>query len=209
MMPVIAVRRAAPALALAAAVLAGCAGPIGVTQPPHFYVLSALPPTAGQAGTPAVKGLIIRVGPVDLPQYLDRPQIVTRSGDNEISLNEFDQWAEPLDRSVSRILAENLSVLLGTDQVTTLSRPGPLRSDYQVAVEMVRFDQNAAGTITLIARWSLYGRDGRDLVAMKKARFSIAAGSTDYTATVAALSRALADLSRDIAAAIRGARATS
>lgn len=210
MMPPVPVRFAALMLALAAAALAACTGPMAVTQPARFYVLSALPPAPAGRKAPAVApGLAIRVGPVELPQHLDRPQIVTRTGDNEISLNEFDQWAEPLDRSVSRILAENLSILLGTDRVTTLTRPGPLHYDYQVTVEMVRFDQDGAGTITLIARWSLFGRDGRDLLTMKKSRFSRAAGSTDYKATVATLSRALADLSRDIAAAIRAAAATS
>ena len=66
-------------------------------------------------GTAAAQGPVIGVGPITVPKYLDRPQIVTRSGRNQLALGEFDRWAEPLQDNVLRVLAENLAFLIPTD----------------------------------------------------------------------------------------------
>jgi uncharacterized protein len=111
MLPQILFRLAAPTLGLCLMALGGCAS----TQAARFYVLSALP-GGGTAspGAAAERGLAIGVGPVTLPKYLDRPQIVTFTSPYALNVAEFDRWAEPLESTFVRVLAENLALLIPT-----------------------------------------------------------------------------------------------
>jgi uncharacterized lipoprotein YmbA len=164
-------------------------------------VLPAL--TAGAA--PAAVGkrdLTIGLGPVTLPPYLDRPQIVTRTSRAKLDLAEFDQWAAPLQDTAARVLAENLSLLIPTDRVLLHPWPRAAEIDYQAIVDITQFDGTTGGEVVLVARWSIVGADGKELM-LRKARFNTPAGGQNYEATVTAMSRTLEALSRDIAATIQ------
>jgi uncharacterized lipoprotein YmbA len=72
------------------------------STPSRFYLLNALA-TPETIPSPATsQGPVIGVGPITMPRYVDRPQIVTRVGRNQLALGEFDRWAEPLQNNVSR-----------------------------------------------------------------------------------------------------------
>jgi hypothetical protein len=97
--------------------LAACA--TGTSAPSRFYVLAPLEaPEAEPQLAPGERCLAIGIGPVEIPAYLDRPQIVTRLSNNELNLAEFDKWAEPLRDNLIRVLAENISSLLCTEPIT-------------------------------------------------------------------------------------------
>ena len=182
--------------------LGGCT----TTPPTNFYILTPLP-SAESLGpaTVAAGGPSIGIGPVTLPQYLDRPQIVTRASRARLNLGEFDQWAAPLKDIVASVLAENLSMLMSTDHIAVYPWPRSTTIDYQIMVDVTRFDGEMGGEVLLLARWSIVGKDGKEWVK-KKSRFSQPAGAPDYEATVTAMSRALERLSRDIAAGFRAIR---
>lgn len=181
-------------------VLGGCAS----TPPTSFYVLNHLHSSKAEQQAAATEhGLAIGVGPVELPQYLHRPQIVTRGSDNKLHLSEFDRWAEPLERNVPRILAENLSVLLSTDRVAVFPWEKSTPIDYQVAVKLTRFEVNLGGESSLVARWSVMGAKGKEVLMTRRSSFRELADGQDYEAAVSAMSRTLADLSREIAAEIK------
>ncbi len=182
--------------------LGGCT----TTPPTNFYVLTPLP-SAESLGlaTVAAGGPSIGIGPVTLPQYLDRPQIVSRLSRARLNLGEFDQWAAPLKDIVASVLAENLSMLMSTDHIAVYPWPRSTTIDYQIMVDVTRFDGKMGGEVLLLARWSIVGKDGKEWVK-KKSRFSQPAGAPDYEATVTAMSRALERLSRDIAAGFRTIR---
>ncbi len=58
-----------------------------VTPPSRFYILTPLDSlAAGKKTRGAQNTPIIGIGPVELPGYLDRPQIVTRAGGNQLNL---------------------------------------------------------------------------------------------------------------------------
>jgi ABC-type uncharacterized transport system auxiliary subunit len=57
----------------------------------------------------------------------------------------------------------------------------------------------------LSANWKLYREESREIIAQNKIIFTEPVGGAAYTEIVAAQSRALAALSREIAAAIRAA----
>lgn len=184
---------------LCLALLAGCS----VTKPSRYYLLT--PAEEQGAVTVSTPSPALGIGPVAFPAYLDRPEIVLRSGGNELNYAGTDRWAEPLKTAFSHTLAENLSIMLPTDR--TLIHPWPRSTvlDYQVIINVTRFDADAAGAVTLTAAWELIRSSDSTVIKRNKATYTEAAASTDYPAVVAAQSRAVERLSRDIAAAISGA----
>ena len=182
--------------------LAGCA-----SQPSRFYLLSALPDVDTVApGASGAQGTTIGVGPVTLPRYLDRPQIVTRTGPNELKSAEFDRWAEGLDANFARVVAENLSLILPTARVAVYPWPRATAIDYQVIVEVTHFLSQAGGESLLSAEWLLFEGEGLQVLATGKSRFSAPAAGQDYASMVAAMSQTVASLSREIATAVRSMR---
>ena len=173
--------------------------------PSRFYVLSSLTGTGGEPETASDKRQVtIGVRPVELPAYLDRQQIVTRVSANELHLAGFDEWAEPLGDNLTRVLMENLSILLPTDSFIILHTRGPEPADYQVQVEVIRFDGSLAGHASLLARWTILREDDKKIFLTRKSAFKEAAGGPGYKALVAAQSRTVEALSREIAGAIKG-----
>ena len=184
----------------ASLLVGGCA-----SQPSRFYLLSALPST--ETASPATSGQqrpTIGVGPVTLPRYVDRPQIVTRTSPYEIKVAEFDRWAEGLDANFARVLAENLSALLPTARVVTSPWQRATLIDYQVTVDVTQFLSQAGGDSLLIADWTLFKGEGQEVLASGTSRFSASPVGQDYAAIVAAMSQTVASLSREIATTIRG-----
>ena len=196
-------------LALTAAVVTvisvGCAR----TAPVRFYVLSSPPELAAESQRPMADSPAIGIGPVKLPAYLERPQIVTRAGDNEVRLAEFDRWAEPLRENLVNVLAENLASLLSTDHVVIYpwSASTPVR--YQVRVDIIRFEAVQGTCALLTARWSLFDPQEKTAFETSTSSYEEPAGDDTYPARVAALSRTVVALARDIAAAIRRAAASN
>jgi uncharacterized lipoprotein YmbA len=199
------IRRTRPlALAALAACLAAGLGLAGCaqSQPTRFYTLSGLAAEAGETLPAPAPDITVGVGPVTLPAYLDRPQLVTRAGSNRMVLADFDSWAEPLDGLFARVLADNLALLLGTDDVLLLPQRRPTPLDYQVEVDVTRFDVDAGGNANLDARWWVYGRRGESLLQSGRSTITEAAPPGDHAAAAAALSRALGAMSTEIAEAI-------
>lgn len=182
------------------ALLAGC----GTTEASRFYLLTPIdrpggaPPAASPGEEPTVG-----VGPVVLAEYLDRSQIVTRTGRNEIVLAEFDRWAEPLKDSIARVLTENLSILLSTDSVSAYPWKTVKKPRFQVKVNVMRLDCREGGALTLQAGWSLLDSRGEKTVPLRRSLIVKPTGEEgDFSAIAAAAGEAVADLSREIAAAI-------
>ncbi len=180
--------------------LAGCAS----SAPTRFYVLSPLASSKAESQVLKDDGCIaLGVGPVELPAYLDRPQIVTRVSENELNLAEFDKWAEPLKDNFSRVLVENLSTLLCADAISIFPWKGPTPIDYRIEVTVIRMDGNVGGNASLVARWAIFRENDRKMLLTRQSSFSRLLSSEGYKALVSAQSRAIADLSREIAEAIK------
>ena len=178
--------------------LAGCAD----GQPTRFYTLSPLAASSRGASPTTMPELTVGVGPVTLPPYLDRPQLVTRAGGNRMVLADFDSWVEPLQGMFTRVLGENLALLLGTDDVLMLPQRRDVALDRQVEVDVTRFDVDDAGNAVLDARWWVDGRGGDKLLRSGRSTISEPAAVGDYTSAAAALSRALGAMSEEIAQSI-------
>jgi uncharacterized lipoprotein YmbA len=179
--------------------LAACAA----TQPTSFYTLSA--DTGGVAAPRAQEGLTVGLGPVTLPAYLDRPDIVTREGPNQMRLAEFHRWAEPLEPLLARIMAQDLHALLDAEDVIPVPQRRDIPLDRVVEIEVNQLDADQAGQVVFDARWWVYEGNGDTLLASGRSRITEqGAAPPDYESIAAAMSRAVAGASRDIATAIRG-----
>jgi len=189
--------------AVAAGVLA--AGCLGGPQadPSAFFLLSPAPADA----TGDALSVAIGVGPVTLPGYLDRPQIVTRVSDNEIALAEADRWAEPLAENLARTLQESLAALLPGSSYVAYPWYAADAPDYAVTLVVRRFEADASGAVLLDASWELRwpGQPEGTRLDGDAVRLEEQADGPDRASSIAAHSRALAGVSREIAAAVRRA----
>jgi uncharacterized protein len=152
--------------------------------------------------TTSVPDLAIGVEPVVLPPYLDRTQLVTRAGSNRVVLVDLDSWAEPLDGLFSRVLSENLAILLGTDDVLLLPQRRLMSLDYQVEVDVTRFEVDTSGNAVLDARWWVLDMDGERVLRNGRSTITEPTQAGDHTASAAPLSRALGGMSAEIAQAL-------
>ena len=190
-------------MGLALVLVWGCAE----TQPSTFYTLSSLRTSAMEPAVAAGDGPAVGVGPISLPEYVNRPQIVLRASPNRLALAEFDKWAEPVEDMFSRVLIQNLSALLNSDRVMALPRRRGERVDVSVELDISQFDANAAGEAILAARWTILKGGDRDMVVTRSSVITdTVRDANDYEAVVAAMSRTVEGLSRDIAAAISAVR---
>jgi len=187
-------------LVLAAAGLVVLAGCFGSTAPARFYALSAMEPAQG-AKTGA-SDIAVGIGPIKLADYLNRSDIVTRDKGNTVKFAEFEQWAGSLEDNFTNALAEDLGFLLHSEQVYVRPWPQPVTVDYQITLEVIRFDGQLGGDVNLIARWSVSGEEPDKPLAVKRSSIKEPTGGSDYEDLVAAQSRALATLSREIAEVI-------
>jgi len=191
------------ALVMLGTSLLGIAGCVG-SQPSRFYVLTDLAGVESpHQGIPAGQGPAVGVGPITLPKYLDRPQIATRASRYELAYDEFERWAEPLDTNVTRALVEHLARLTPTDRIAVFPWPRGTPIDYQVTVEVAHFFAQRGGTAALIAHWSIFREGAAEALVSRTSRFSAPAGGPQSEAMVAAMSQTVAELSGEIATAIR------
>jgi uncharacterized lipoprotein YmbA len=202
-------RIAVAALALAALTgLAACS----TTPPPQFYTLSSTRQLAG-AGAPTEAGgrdagvSTLLVGAIDIPQTLDRPQLVRRSGINKIDVAEYDRWAEPFDAMTRRTLAEDLAALLPRSKVLASTLPA-VPIDQTLVVEIGHFEADNAGMVTLEAQWFVLAERDPTPRLSRRATIREQAASSESEAVVAAMSKALANFAREVATALAAAPPT-
>jgi uncharacterized lipoprotein YmbA len=196
--------RCRAAAILAVLVLAACGG----TAPSRFFTLSSVPPEKpalrqAASGGREQRSSTLLVGTIEMPQTLDRPQFVRRSGANTVELAELDRWSEPLDGMIRRSLADDLAARLPDVRVLTAVLPA-VPIDNTLMVEIDRFEADAAGTVKLNAQWFLV-TEGRSAPRLsRRSTIETRSDSTDTEAIVVAMSEALAELSGEMAAAVSG-----
>lgn len=174
--------------------LAGCAS--YTTEPSRFY---ALIPAVVAAPLQPLPKLMLGVGPVHLPTYLDRQQMVTRVQATQLEVNEFERWGGSLEQNIRDVLAENLSRLLASDGVITYPWMRRMPVAYQVTLDVRQFEQDPGGRVQLVVQWQLFEGDAERLLEVHRGHYSVPVDPQNYAALAAAQSQALEALSRDIA----------
>lgn len=172
----------------------GCTG----SKKSNFYLLDPLVRFSHPLTNIDDADVSIGIRPVEIPQYLNRSQIVTRSGRYRVDLAEFDRWGETLEESIPRVIAENLSTLLSTDRVMTY--PWPRRTPlYELEIEIVQFDGELPGNVELVARWSLMKNGSPTRINRRKITQKKPIAGQGYQGLVSTMSLVLYDMSRMVA----------
>ncbi|CAE6791984.1 PqiC family protein [Paraburkholderia domus] len=185
------------AVVLALAALCGCAS----SPKSDFYTLSSAAP---QTGNPPAAPIAVLISSVTVPELVDRPQIVVRNGDNTVNIDEFARWADPLKSQIPRVVRADLGQLLNSALVSTYPMGGDLASAYRVQLDIQRFDAALGDAVTVDVLWSV-APPGKKPPLSGRSTVHEPCGAAGYDAVVAAYSRALGTVSRDIATTIRPA----
>lgn len=173
------------------------------TPPATFYTLSAMDTGIVASRSESLpSNIAISVGPISLPDFLDRPQIITRTGRNTLQLAEFHRWAGSLQREFERVICENLAILLETDHIFLYRQQRTLPINYNVTLNIKHFEGTRGGEVVLNVDWILtdHRQDGR--VVVKNSIIRTNTSSSQYQELVAKQSEAAAILAEQIAAAI-------
>jgi uncharacterized lipoprotein YmbA len=184
-----------PVVVLALVALAATA--CGRTAMARFYTLDSV--ATPDPGPRASYGVV--VGPVTVPSSVDRPEFVVQVTPNRVAVDEFNRWAGPLDESIARVVAGDLTTQLGTPRVAAAPAAN-FDAAYRVTINVQRFDSIPGREVVVDAVWSVRKTKGGETRSGRTvAREAVTDPSFD--ALAAAHSRALATVSGDIAGAIR------
>lgn len=181
------------------ALMAGCAS----SPTSSFYILSPLPEAKARQGTLVEGKISLGIGPITLPDYMDRPQMVSGVGAQRIEVDEFQRWGGSLRDDIANTLGENLAYLLGTSRVVVLSSEFKLPVRYRLAVNILRFEADNEGQASLKVRWALLDSNAEVALAVRESDYRRSFDRVDQDAKVSALSATLADFSREVADTIR------
>jgi len=187
-------------LLLFCSLVTGCFGD-GTKNGPHYYLVD---PVVVDAPEPdAENQLAVELVDLNIPQYLQRFQIVTRDGENRLQLSENNQWGENLRKNLIRTLAFNLANRLSTNDIgTPLDRSASV-PDYRVQVYIGKFELDPNGKVILVARWQLTNVEAQEtgmFHASLQSNDPIKTG--DYDQIVADMQDLFAGLCDKIAASI-------
>jgi uncharacterized protein len=179
-------------IALAAVVAVGCS-----TAPSKFYSLSS---TSAADGTPPT-AVAVMVGPVTIPASVDQPEFVVQVAANRVQVDEFNRWVAPLGDAIARAVAGDLVVLLGSPEVAS-NQLANFVPDYRVTIDVQKFESVPGSAATLEAVWTVRKTVGGEIRSGRTVAREPVQGQS-YDALAAAHSQALAQMSTDIAVAIR------
>ncbi len=174
--------------------LGGCGG-----KPAGFYRLSAAP----TAGSTRAGGIAVGVGPVNLPGYIDRTQLVFQSGENEFQVPTKASWTGPLGENVTQVLADDLGQKLNSGNVQRFPWPANARLRYQVVVNVEQFHGVSGREAILDVSWLVEDPGSRAILSRHRASLREPIQGDGYEPLVAAESRLLDQLAGAIARSVR------
>jgi len=165
---------------------------------------STLPATEKTRAPLPDRDLAVGIGPVRFPRFLDRPQIVARTADNQLRVGEFHRWGGSLEDDFLRVLGENLGQLLGTSRILVEPAEAHFLLDFQVVADMLKFESTPGGDSVLKVRWGMMEAHMLQALAIEEKTYRSRAENPEPPTTVAALSGALSVFSHDLAKQLRG-----
>ncbi len=171
----------------------------GSSPPVRYFALSPMDSVQRQDPDDAVT---LGLGPLRLPEYLNRSQLVTRGGGSELEVDEFNRWAEPLTLALHRVVSTDIDNMMDGVIVIAFPWEAVVRSqvDYRLLGEVVRFDADRSGRVVLDIQWAISDVSGDVAVLIRRSKYETRAARPDDPAiVVSAMNDALAMFSRDVA----------
>jgi hypothetical protein len=174
------------------------------TPPVKYYTLNTLSKMQQDISEDASSDhMAVGLGPMAFPKYLNRPQILVRQSPNRVEVSEFNRWASPLHGEFLRVLAKNISILLPMSRVAVYPWKDQFSPTYRIKLNVEQFDGRFGEHVILDVTWSVAKQKDENEPVVKNSLIKEPVSTEDYEAIVAAKSRAIAALSREIAEAIK------
>jgi len=183
---------------LFALALNGCVS-MSSSPTPKFYMPVSLEKGQAVQKIDITPGVIIAVGPVGIPEYLDRPQIVTKNNNGTLHFAQFERWGEPLDSALNRMLIDNLAVMLPSANFQFFPCSFTIPLDYHVIADVVRLDSELNKDMVLDIQWSIIDSRSKKMILTKRSEIREAIDPHNYFGVSKALSAVCVTLSRQIA----------
>jgi len=187
------------AVTLATLVICGCA----ISPAPRLYLLrSEMSPTSHIAKDENDKPLII-LRPIQMAEYLNRPQIVLRKDEREVAHAEFDRWAEPLDSQTLTYLTDTLASGLKDFDVRSFPWRGNTEPTYEIKISIIQLDGTPEDSVRLIANWLICStKKTRRIIAEERTDIHSKCTEPGMTGVLTATEKVLDALGADIVTAI-------
>jgi len=176
-----------------------------------FTYCSSSPPVQKYILTPSIENdtetlsdkenteITIGIGTIEFSEYLKRPEIVSFKGSNELNVDQFNRWAEPLEKNFERVLIENLSRLIPTDRIYIFPWQEEELNSFQITILVNEFGMRSDSSVVLDARWSVSKKFKRDFLMTQRSFYTENAAGVSIEVEVALLSDLIGKFSRDIA----------
>ncbi len=171
--------------------------------PPRYFVLSPIDsPHSLSAHTDKKETRRVIVGPVDIPSYLDRPQIILGYDNNQLIVSEENRWGEPLDHAIERVVAINISRLSkGAFEACPFSQGTSLEVEsapMRVNICILSFEPKKDSEVELDVLWCLAFRGQGSKAFERHKFFSVPLSKATVQSTIDAMNVLLAKMSEDI-----------
>jgi uncharacterized lipoprotein YmbA len=178
------------ALAALALSVAACA-----SAPEHLYTLesAARAPAAGGSDRP-----LVLVGPLTVPEIVDRPQLIVREGKYAIAVNEQERWATPLKDSLPQVIARQLGELCPTARFGLVSDPATDEHPAHLVIDFTNMDIDRTTGVTVIANWTFRDDSANGIARVSQGHARIEAA--EYSGYVDSMRRAIDAWTNEVAA---------
>jgi hypothetical protein len=170
----------------------------GSSPPVRYFALSTMDSVQRQDPDDAVT---LGLGPLRMPEYLNRSQLVTRGGGSELEIDEFSRWAEPLTLALHRVVSTDIDNMMHGVIVIAFPWEAVIQDDlnFRLIGEVTRFDADQSGRVVLDIQWGISATTGEAAVVIRRSKYETRAARPDDPAIVtSAMNDALAMFSRDV-----------
>lgn len=164
------------------------------SAPEHLYTLDTVAHQSA-AGRPDLP--IVLVGPVTVPEMVDRPELVVREGKYGVVVNEQERWATPLKDSLPSVIAMQLRDNCPSVVFRSFSGAAVEETRAQLGVEFTNIEINRATGVSVVASWTYRDGSKRDIEGVGEGHVDI--DSTNFSSYVDGMQRALAAWANNVA----------
>ncbi len=181
-------------MALLLLMVAGC----GSSPRSNHYLLTTDVSTPPDGETPS-----LGIGPVVVPEFLNRNSMVYSRQGNQLEISSTERWAEPLEAGIKRVVGINLASSLDTQDIRYFPWNAGKPPEFGISISLLSLDADD-DEATLAAEWRVFRpATGESVVRrISHLRLALPTGTLTAQQIAPAYSELLSQLSNLIAGAI-------
>ena len=166
---------------------------------PKFYMLEVADKDQLGKDMRRSSASLVGSGPIKIPEYQRRPQMVTQDQDKMLTFAQFDRWGESLDVGIARVIREDLTTIIPKTTFMVYPFNSTISVKYQVVVEIIQLESQLDKDLLFVAQWQIIDLQNSKTVLIKRSEFRQPITLPNYSGLAKTLSTACTLLSKDIA----------